>query len=304
MSPPLEVSAGRVAALPGVTAEGALLAILYLVTAAALAGFALFTLRPQLLNEIPGAAPIYARMFTFAPRAQIALAFAALAIVLVRRVRGRWLAAFAATYLLSLASELAGTTSGLPFGPYRYTDGLGTKLFGHVPVLIPLSWFFMALPSYALARRRFPGAGSTGARILAGSLVLLTWDLVLDPAMSFVTKYWVWGTEGPYYGMPLLNLFGWYVTGLVLMAAFALLRSDAWVAQLPTGWLAAFYGANLLLPVGMSLVGGHEGAVVATGAALALCAVVLRAPATPSSRVRARHPLAAPAPLPVRAVED
>jgi putative membrane protein len=285
--------------------EGALLALLYLVTVSALAGFAVFTLRPQLLNEIPGAAPIYARMFTLAPRAQIALAFAALALVLVRRVGWRWLAAFAATYLLSLGSELAGTTSGLPFGPYHYTDGLGTKLFGHVPVLIPISWFFMALPSYALARRRFPEPGMAGLRIVAGSLVLLSWDLALDPAMSFVTKYWVWGTEGPYYGMPLLNLVGWYVTGLVLMAAFALLRTGEWMSRLPTGWLAAFYGANLLLPVGMSLVGGHEGAVVATAVALALCYVVLRTPRPVAQPSRTNRPLptrelGAPAPVPVR----
>ena len=258
-------------------AEHAALALVYLVSAGSLVGFAVFTLRPQLLNEIPGAAAVYGRMFVVAPRVQIALALAALAFVLTRRVGARWLPAFAAVYALSLASELAGTTVGLPFGPYRYTDALGAKLFGHVPALIPASWFFMALPSYALARRRFPAPADAWRRVLVGSLVLLSWDLSLDPAMSLVTKYWVWGTEGPYYGMPLLNLVGWYATGLVLMAAFARLRADAWVARLPIAWLVAFYAANLLLPVGMNVVAGLWGAVAATAAALAACWALTRA---------------------------
>ncbi len=252
------------------------LAVVYLVTVGSLVGFATFHLNPALLNEVPGAAAVYGRMFVLAPRVQITLAFLALALFLTRRVGARWLGAFAALYVLSLASELAGTTVGLPFGPYHYTDALGGKLFGHVPLLIPASWFFMALPSYALALRSQPGRERVGRRILVGSLVLLSWDLALDPAMSMVTKYWIWGTEGPYYGMPLLNLFGWYVTGLVLMAALALLRADEWVARLPVGWLVAFYGANLLLPFGMNMAAGLWGAVAATVAAMILCWAVTR----------------------------
>ncbi|HEX5579964.1 MAG TPA: carotenoid biosynthesis protein [Gemmatimonadaceae bacterium] len=252
------------------------LAVVYLVSVASLVGFATFHLHPELLNRVPGAAAVYGRMFVLAPRVQIALAFLALALFLTRRVGARWLGAFAALYALSLSSELAGTTVGLPFGPYHYTDALGGKLFGHVPLLIPASWFFMALPSYALALRSQPGRARMGRRILVGSLVLLSWDLALDPAMSMVTKYWVWGAEGPYYGMPLLNLAGWYVTGLALMAALAALRADAWVASLPVGWLVAFYGANLLLPLGMSVAAGLWGAVAATAAALIVCWVVTR----------------------------
>ncbi|HEY0972336.1 MAG TPA: carotenoid biosynthesis protein [Gemmatimonadales bacterium] len=252
------------------------LAVVYLVSVGSLVGFATFHLNPELLNRVPGAAAVYGRMFVLAPRVQIALAFAALALFLTRRVGARWLGAFAALYVLSLSSELAGTTVGLPFGPYHYTDALGGKLFGHVPLLIPVSWFFMAIPSYALALRSQPGRARAGLRILVGSLVLLSWDLALDPSMSTVTKYWVWGTEGPYYGMPLLNLAGWYVTGLVLMAALAALRADAWVAALPVGWLVAFYGANLLLPLGMNMAAGLWGAVAATVAAMILCWAVTR----------------------------
>ena len=255
------------------------LAFVYVVSALSLVGFVGFGLHPERLAAAPRAAAVYGWMLLWAPRAQILVAFAALALLLTRRTGARWLPSLGALHLLSLLSELAGTTVGLPFGPYRYTDGLGAKWLGHVPVLIPLSWFFMALPSYAIARWRFPR--SIAARVVAGSLVLLSWGLALDPAMSLVTKYWVWGVEGPYYGMPVLNLVGWYVTGLTLMIALSALRADRWIALLPLRWLIAFYGANLLLPVGMTAAAGLWGAVAATAGAMVLCWLVAgRLPAT------------------------
>jgi len=277
--PPQELRPER-----SVSIERVGLALVYAVSALSLLGFAAFGLHPERLAAAPGAAPLYGWMLLVAPRAQILLAFAALALFLTRRAGGRWLPAFAAVYLLSLLSELAGTTVGLPFGPYRYTDGLGAKWLGHVPVLIPLSWFFMALPSYAIARWRFPR--SVAARVVAGSLVLLSWDLALDPAMSLVTTYWVWSVDGPYYGMPLLNLVGWYVTGLALMIALSTLRADRWIASLPIRWLVAFYGANLVLPLGMSAAAGLLGAVAATTAAMLLCWLVAWRPPTAEERAR------------------
>jgi putative membrane protein len=201
---------------------------------------------------------------------------AALATFLVRHAGARWLPAFAVIYALSLAAELVGTTVGLPFGPYRYTDGLGIKWFAHVPALIPASWFMMALPSYAVAARRFGAPTELARRVALGSFILLSWDLALDPAMSFATKYWVWGTTGLYYGMPVLNLVGWFVTGVALMIALAAMRAGRWISALPTPWLLAFYGANLLLPVGMSVVVGLWGVVIATGVALAIAVTVAR----------------------------
>jgi hypothetical protein len=68
--------------------------------------------------------------------------------------------------------------------------------------------------------------------------------------------------------MPWLNLVGWYMTGLVLMAALAFLDADRWIALLPSRWIAGFYFANLALPVGMNIASGLWGAVAAACAAL------------------------------------
>lgn len=237
-------------------------------TAFTLAGYASFGLHPRLLARFPEAAGIYGVAFRFFAVGHVLIAGGVLVLFLTLRTGGRWLPAFAALYGISLASELLGTSLGVPFGDYRYTQLLGIKWFGLVPLVIPLSWFFMALPSYALALRALPAPEAAGRRVLLASLILASWDLALDPAMSHATQYWVWGEAGPYYGMPLLNLLGWYVTGLMLMGALAALRAEAWISGLPHRWLAGFYLANLALPLGMSAAAGLWGAVAATVGAL------------------------------------
>lgn len=273
----VKTSAGRAATARGQAAAYAALAVAYLVSVASLAGFVTFSLHPQLLASAQVSAETYGRMMVLAPRAQIIIAFAVLALVLVLRAGSRWLPAFLCVYVVSLGAELAGTTVGLPFGPYAYTDGLGWKWLNHVPALIPASWFMMALPSYAIASWRYPKVESTARRVVLGSFILLSWDLALDPAMSLATKYWIWGTDGSYYGMPLSNLFGWFVTGAALMVVLAAFRTDAWISRLSAPWLLWYYGANLVLPLGMCVAAGLWGAVAATAVALGAAWAVAQA---------------------------
>jgi len=244
--------------------------ILYAFTAAALIGYSTFGVHPELMSELPGAANFYSYAFRFFSVSTIWIAFATLALFLTRTVGIKWLPAFAALYAISLGSELSGTITGIPFGEYRYSPLLEPMWLGHVPIVIPLSWFFMSVPSYALARAVLPDSGRTrGQVVLLASAILVSWDLSLDPAMSHATQYWIWGTSGSYYGMPWLNLVGWYVTGLALMIALAALDADRWIAALPIRWLGGFYLANLALPVGMNIASGLWGAVLAAFAALA-----------------------------------
>ena len=250
--------------------ERSLLLVLFAITAMAAAGYAAFALHPERLAGIPDAAVVYGQALRVFPPAHILAGLVVLVAILTWRVGGAWIPAGVALYLISLASELLGTTVGLPFGPYRYGPGLGMKWLDHVPVLVPASWFMMALPSFALATRWV--TTDRAWRIVAAAGLLVSWDLALDPSMSRLMPYWIWGREGPYYGMPLLNLVGWYVTGLALMAALALLRVDRWLAAVPTVPLLAIYVANLALPVVMAAAAGLWPASVLAVAPVALAA--------------------------------
>lgn len=234
-------------------------------TLVAIVGYFVFALHPQNLAKVPPPfASFYGLSFPFFARVHVALTSLALGFYLVRNTGWRWLGAFAAVCAASLLSEYIGTSYGVPFGPYRYTDLLGAKIFGQVPYLIPLSWFGMAVPSYVLAHAAFPGARRRAFRLVFAALLLTSWDLSLDPAMSRLTTYWVWGEAGSYYGMPLVNLAGWFATGLVLMTLLHGLGMDRWIDRLSVRWMAAYYGLTVLMPLGMTLAAGLWGAVAAT----------------------------------------
>ena len=56
--------------------------------------------------------------------------------------------------------------------------------------------------------------------------MLTAWDLVLDPAMAdpgLKVQFWTWPESGPYFGMPVQNLIGWSLTGLLYMGLSRLL---------------------------------------------------------------------------------
>ena len=261
---------GRVRRDVAAAAARGALAALWLVTLASVAGFALFGVNPSMLERFPDALPVYAAMYRWMPIGQVALAFGVMVVLLRASSGWSWLGAFGLVYVASLASELVGTTWGIPFGEYGYRSGLGPMWLDRVPVVIPLSWFYMAVASYALVRVAQRGVeGRAASRIVLGAALLTAWDLSLDPAMSAATSFWWWGEAGPYYGMPLLNIVGWFATSLVLMGALRFADADRWLGRVPASWMGGFYAANLFLAMGMAAAGGMWWALLVTGVAIA-----------------------------------
>ncbi|MGY1618095.1 carotenoid biosynthesis protein [Geodermatophilus sp. SYSU D00691] len=176
----------------------------------------------------------------------------------------------------ALVFEAVGLATGFPYGSYTYGDVLGPRLLG-VPFLVPLAWLMMAWPSWVLAARL---ARRPAVRVPVAAGVFAAWDVVLDPQMV-QAGYWTWAHPSP--GLPgidtvpLTNLGGWLLAGLVLMALLdALVRRTAtpprigdaapllslgWMtlggALAHAGWLglpgSAAWGAALAVPVLVAL---------------------------------------------------
>ena len=240
------------------------LMVLALFSAAAVGGYWFFGLHPENLARFPSSAGFYAHSFAFFARTQVWLSGIVLLLILGSGKKLKWIPGLVAVYVLSLSSELAGTTTGFPFGDYHYTDLLGTKWFGHVPYLIPLSWFTMALPSFVLVERTLQNRLPKVARWAVAAALLTSWDLVLDPAMSFLVPYWLWGQAGSFYGMPFINLAGWFVTGFVLSAALSHFRTAEAVDHVSNKTLLTYYVIVYALPAGMLVAAGHVLLVVLT----------------------------------------
>ena len=140
-----------------------------------------------------------------------------------------WLSFMLPAIGLSLGSELLGTSTGFPFGEYRYLSGLGYKIAGLVPFTIPLSWFYLGFSAYIIALAGLKKLEISNwicqlGAIIFGSLCLTSWDFVLDPAMSQAPiPFWVWDRPGAFFGMPYQNFAGWMGTGIIFMTVAALL---------------------------------------------------------------------------------
>jgi uncharacterized membrane protein len=130
------------------------------------------------------------------------------------------------TFAVSLTFESIGVATGWVYGAYHYTDKLGYKFLGLVPLLIPIAWFMMSYPSFIIANRLIPAMKSLwGWRFsvaAVGAVVMTAWDLAMDP-MMVAGDHWIWEKPGAYFGIPLQNYWGWWLTIFVAFVLFMIL---------------------------------------------------------------------------------
>ena len=164
---------------------------------------------------------------------------------------------------VGMMAELIGTGTGYPFGPYEYTAFLSPKIMGHVPYLIPLSWYAVSAISLDLASRL--GASRTG-RIVAAALFMVLWDVALDPAMGAGFPVWQWKVEGFFYSMPAINWLGWFVTALVIAWGYEALADVEF--REANRWTVPLWILNGTFPLGILVIKGLGAGALAGSLAL------------------------------------
>ena len=239
--------------------------------------------------QTPSNQKVAAFMFMFGGQTTVVLgALAGLSHAASRLGWRTALLVFAAAFSISLASELTGTTTGYPFGPYSYTTQLGYLIGGRVPFNIPTSWFFMLYSSLAICGRILAPRDDSASRwrwAAIAALVLTAWDVSMDPAMV-ATTHWLWHLPslesasvvrrvfltGFFYGMPLTNWLGWLLTGLlVARVMLAIVPPTRWAERVsPSGLPLVLYAANGVLPLLICAGRGMWWAVVLGAAAMAI----------------------------------
>jgi putative membrane protein len=193
-------------------------------------------------------------MATFGVLAQAAATFIALA---SDWPGGRVLVALAVVSGGAWAVEALGSASGFPFGAYDYTGALQPQLAG-VPVVIPLAWFMMLVPAWAVSeailaghREKLGGWYATLHAVLAG-VAFTAWDLYLDPQMV-ARGLWVWNYPGGYFGIPWMNFVGWWLAATLLTL---LIRPR----RLPRRWLMVIYTLTWAFQaIGLGVFWGQPG---------------------------------------------
>lgn len=162
----------------------------------------------------------------------------------------RILLMFVTVTAVSLAFESYGVATGRIYGPYHYTDMLGPKFLGLVPILIPIAWFMMIYASYLIADLVVPaGYGSKASRRLLVAAVtgiaMTAWDLAMDP-MMVAGGNWVWEVPGAYFGIPLQNFWGWWLTTFSALVVYLILaelviKQPGATSEIPLEWAIYAY---------------------------------------------------------------
>ena len=163
--------------------------------------------------------------------------------------------------------ESVSLRTGFPFGHYNFTDLMGPKLFD-LPILLALAYVGMGYLSWVLGLAILGCQNETLSRKnivllpLAASFGMTAWDLSMDPVWADIDHAWVWRDGGSYYGVPISNFFGWFLTVYIFYQLFALyLRNRVTIPSQTGHWRVAilFYAvsaAGNLLVVAPAFLGG------------------------------------------------
>ena len=113
--------------------------------------------------------------------------------------------------IFGVSIENIGVIYGVPFGSYEYSDYLGIKLL-HTPIAIGFAWVMLTILASSFIKNNI-----SLKNLFLGAFILTSFDLIIDPVSVNVMGAWEWESSGIYYGIPLSNFIGWFLTSFLAM---------------------------------------------------------------------------------------
>jgi len=101
--------------------------------------------------------------------------------------------------------------TGFPYSHFQYTELIGFKILGHTPYTVPFAYVPLFLGCFYIATLNTIVKWKI---ILLTTFMVLVADMVLDPA-AVALKFWVYQSQGIFYGVPLMNFLGWLLSGFM-----------------------------------------------------------------------------------------
>jgi putative membrane protein len=130
-------------------------------------------------------------------------------------------------FVVSTIFEDLSIHTGFPFGNYHYQSVIAN--IDQVPfavglVYIAVGYFSWTLGSVLLnnADRHLDRKFNIIVLPLVSTFIMCQFDLVIDPSTSTYQGGWIWEQGGGFFGVPLVNFLGWYLTCYVFMQIFTL----------------------------------------------------------------------------------
>ncbi len=146
---------------------------------------------------------------------------------MARRLPGhKVLLGAAITAVIGGGAHALSKATAIPFGPFTYTDAIGPRFFnGSLAWVMPALWIVVALNARGVARlvlKPWRKTKTYGFWVIGlATLLVVLFDLALEPFATKVTRYWIWlptKFDLTWHGMPWINSFGWALTAVLLFA--------------------------------------------------------------------------------------
>ncbi len=132
---------------------------------------------------------------------------------------------FIICFVVGIAVEIAGTSTGVLFGEYHYTPVLGYSIM-QVPLIIGINWFIVlycaGVSMYMLSNnmQKEISAASPWLKAIAiicdTALLAVFFDWLMEPA-AIKLGFWQWHGDGE---VPFYNYISWLVVSALLAIVF------------------------------------------------------------------------------------
>lgn len=164
------------------------------------------------------AAGVAVQVVAGTPVPVVTVVAAAFVVACMFRVHGLWgTMAFAVLVLaIPFGSEFAGVLTGVPYGVYTYSNLVGPRVLGMVPVFIFIAWIHIGYLAIATTTLGL-GRSKLWLAPLDG-LIAAAWDLMVDP-LAVRAGFWTWQASPGFYGVPITNFLGWFLVVTLLSLA-------------------------------------------------------------------------------------
>jgi putative membrane protein len=190
----------------------------------------------RILQIFPGKVPMLA---VVALHVLPLLAFALIHGAVFYRIPGI-LAFVGICLVVGFVFEYPAVQTAFPFGHYYFSDLMGPKLWG-IPIFLALAYVGMGYLSWMLAVVILGGVRNpiSGSRVvtlpLIAAFIMVAWDLAQDPVWSTVLHACFWLNGGAYFGVPVTNFLGWYLTVYIIYQCFAFFLMRRSTGPIPPG---------------------------------------------------------------------
>ncbi|MES2307311.1 MAG: carotenoid biosynthesis protein [Verrucomicrobiota bacterium] len=125
--------------------------------------------------------------------------------------------------IISGMVEVMGTRTGYPFGAYHYTEEMGPRIGGLLPISIPFAWLVVVSCGLIGLKCCFPMGNQIRSAVGVG-IIATIFDYLMEPFASRAMAYWIW--ETPTALPPWQNYLAWFGLSFFLVWRYATMRVD------------------------------------------------------------------------------